>query len=286
MDRRNINMIVVIILLILAALYLLALGTNHGRRERMRPFVESYIAHRGLHQNPAIPENSLAAFARAVEAGYGIELDVQLTADDRLVVFHDETLERVCGDPRKLHELTFAELQELRLFGTEEKIPLFRDVLELIDGRVPLLVEIKPEGRYLTTTRLTDELLRDYPGEYIVESFHPMVLRWLRKNSPDTIRGQLSTHYSREKVVMPGWQRLLLTNLMLDFLTRPDFIAYDRQYPRQFSFRLCRALYKPVCFAWTVRSPKQLEEDRETYQAFIFEGFHPADAEKRSADMK
>ena len=268
-------MTVIVILLILAALYLFALRTNPGRRERMRPFIENYIAHRGLHDNPSIPENSLAAFARAVEAGFGIELDVQLTADDQLVVFHDETLQRVCGDPRKLHEVTYGELSDLRLLGTEERIPLFRDVLDLIGGRVPLLVEIKSEGRYLETSRRTDAMLREYRGVYIVESFHPMVLNWFRKNSPETIRGQLSTDYTKERVRRPGYQRFLLTNLMLDFLSAPDFIAYDRQYRRQFSFRLCKALYKPVCFAWTVRSREQLEEGRDTFQAFIFEGFDP-----------
>ena len=259
--------------LVLVCLYLVSIRPNPGRGERMRPFEEVLIAHRGLHENPAVPENSRTAFAKAAEAGYGIELDVQLTADDQLVVFHDETLQRVCGDPRKLHELTYAELADMRLLGTEEKIPLFRDVLALIGGRVPLLVEIKSEGRYTETTRLACEMLKTYDGIYIVESFHPMVLRQIRKEHPDVIRGQLSTHYTREKVEWPGYQRFLLTNLMLNFLSRPDFIAYDRQYPRQFSFRLCRALYHPVCFAWTVRSREELEEAKGPYQAYICERF-------------
>ena len=201
--------------LVLVCLYLVSIRPNPGRGERMRPFEEVLIAHRGLHENPAVPENSRTAFAKAAEAGYGIELDVQLTADDQLVVFHDETLQRVCGDPRKLHELTYAELGDMRLLGTEEKIPLFRDVLALIGGRVPLLVEIKSEGRYTETTRLACEMLKTYDGIYIVESFHPMVLRQIRKEHPDVIRGQLSTHYTREKVERPGYQRFLLTNLMV-----------------------------------------------------------------------
>ena len=260
---------------VLAGLYLLSIRTNSGRQEQMRPFEDTFIAHRGLHGNPTIPENSMAAFRRAVEAGYGIELDVQLTADDRLVVFHDETLHRVCGDERKLYELTWSELRDMRLFGTEEGIPLLSDVLKLIGGRVPVVVEIKSEGRFTRTTELTHDMLQSYPGVYCVESFHPLVLRQYRKLCPETLRGQLSTNYTKENVQKPAWQRFLLTNLMFNFLSKPDFLAYDRQYANQFSFRLCRRLFQPVSVAWTVRSREQLEEGRAAYSAFIFEGFDP-----------
>ena len=273
--------IVFLVIVVLAVVYLLAVRPNGGRQERMRPYEETYIAHRGLHANPTVPENSMSAFRRAVEAGYGIELDVQLTSDDRLVVFHDETLRRVCGNARKLYELSYAELQEMRLFGTEEGIPLFRDVLDLIGGKVPLIVEIKSEGRYPRTTELTHRMLQSYPGEFCVESFHPLVLRQYAKLSPETLRGQLSTNYRREDVQRPFWQRFLLTNLMLDFVSKPDFIAYDRQYVKQFSFRLCSRLYHPVCVAWTVKSREQLEEGRGFFTAFIFEGFEPNPKEKQ-----
>lgn len=222
----------------------------------------------------------MEAFARAVREEYGIELDVQLTADDQLVVFHDETLERVCGDARKLHELSYAELQKLRLFGTEERIPLLRDVLALVGGKVPLVVEIKSEGRWPQTTKLACEMLRSYEGLYCVESFHPMVVRWFRKNAPDILRGQLSTDFFREPNKLPRIARFLLTNLMLNFLSRPDFIAYDRRYLRLPSFRLCSALYRPVNAAWTVKSQSQMDEARGSYDVFIFEGFTPRDTEK------
>lgn len=270
---------VCIVILVLAGLYLLAICPNSGRQEQMRPFEETFIAHRGLHENPTVPENSLAAFRRAVDAGFGIELDVQLTTDDKLVVFHDDTLKRVCGDGRKLRELSYAELQELRLFGTEERIPLFSEVLELVGGGTPLVVEIKSGGRYPLTTELTYEMLRSYPGLYCVESFHPLVLRRLAELDPGILRGQLSTDYSRENVHRPFWQRFLLTNLMLNFLSRPDFIAYDRQYTRQPSFRICRKLFGPVCAAWTVKNRRQLEEGRGLYSVFIFEGFVPRSEE-------
>ena len=273
---------IIIVLAVLAGLYLFCLWPRHGRREEMRPFMETYIAHRGLFDNRrGIPENSLPAFRRAVEAGYGVELDVQLTADDRLVVFHDETLRRICGDPRKLHELTYDELMKLRLLRTEERIPLFRDVLDTVNGAVPMVVEIKSEGRYIETTRLTHEMLQSYPGIYCVESFHPLVLRWYRKNSPETVRGQLSDHYRKDKIKVARWKGFLLTNLLLNFLSRPDFIAYNCRFRDQPSFVLCRKLLRPVSVAWTVKSAAELEAIRPDFQVFIFDSFLPEAATPR-----
>ena len=241
----------------------------------MEPFEKQYIAHRGLFHNEDIPENSMAAFSRAVEAGYGIELDVQLTADDRLVVFHDETLERMCGDKRVLHELTYDELQRLNLLRTTEKIPLFKDVLSLINGAVPLIVEIKSEGRYLEASRLVNEMLRDYNGVYCLESFHPLVLLWFKKNNPEIIRGQLSTNFRKDRVKQPWWIKFFLTNLLCNCLTRPDFIAYNHEYAKQISFVLCRRLYHAVNAAWTIRDQEQLEKAKDIYQVFIFDSFIP-----------
>ena len=264
------------ILLMLLCAYLVALCPNRGRQGRMRPFEEVYIAHRGLHDNAAPwPENSLQAFRRAAEVGFGIELDVQLTADDVLVVFHDETLARACSDDRKLHETTFAELQKLRLFGTEEHIPTLSSVLALVDGRVPIIVEIKSEGRWQETTRRTAELLDSYDGLYCVESFHPMVVRWFRENRPRVLRGQLATNFFREPNQLNVPTRFLLTNLLLDYLAKPDFIAYDRRYAKGLSFRLCRALFQPTCAAWTVKSQTQLDEARDSFSVYIFDSFFP-----------
>ena len=269
-------MVIALILFLLFCLYLAALCPNRGRQMLMFPFETVYIAHRGLHDNDAAwPENSIPAFRRAVEAGFGIELDVQLTADDVLVVFHDETLARACGVERKLHETTYAELQELSLFGTGERIPTLASVLELVNGRVPLVVEIKSEGRWSETTRRTAELLDGYSGEYCVESFHPMVVRWFRQNRPAVLRGQLATNFFREPNHLNTPTRFLLTNLLLDFLAKPDFIAYDRRFLKGFSFCLCRALFRPTCAAWTVKSQAQLDEARPIYSVYIFDSFFP-----------
>ena len=145
---------------------------------------------------------------------------------------------------------------------------------------MPLVVEIKSEGRYARTTALTCETLEEYRGLYCVESFHPMVLRRYKRLSPGTLLGQLASNFLKEDVAQPLPVKLLLTNLLLNFLSRPDFIAYDRQYLDQPSFRLCMRLFRPVGFAWTVKSAEQLRECRERCDAFIFEGFDPRAAEK------
>ena len=266
-------LIVIIIAAVLFVLYLLAIRPNTRRREVLRPFMEKPVAHRGLFDNPAVPENSLPAFWRAVEAGFPIELDVQLTADDRLVVFHDSTLKRVCGDPRKLFEVSFEELSELRLFDTEERIPLFREVLDLVDGRVPLVMEIKPDGRFLRTAQLASEMLKNCRGKVCLESFHPGVLAWYRKNDPEIPRGLLATDFFREKDSRPVPVKFLLTNLMLNFLASPDFISYNYRFRDQPSYRLCRHLYRPVNAAWTIRSQKELDDASKTFSIFIFDSF-------------
>ena len=188
-----------IIVILLLIIYLFLIAPNFERREKMLPFREVYIAHRGLFYNgevqskdvpnadddrledleeEIIPENSIPAFVRAVAAGYGIELDTQTPADGRVVVFHDESLLRMCGVDKNLHDCTYDELMKYKLLETDYKIPLFEDVLKVIAGKVPLIVEVKSEGNYRRTTRLTAEYLYAYRGTYCVESFHPLVLNW------------------------------------------------------------------------------------------------------------
>ena len=138
-------MIFLQIFICLAALYVFLMHPRI-RRADSSPFLGTFFAHRGLHDNNhQIPENSLAAFQRAVDAGYGIELDVQLSADRTPVVFHDATLGRMCGINRRVNELTFAELRQLSLVNTKEHIPSFQEALALVNGKVPLLVELKME---------------------------------------------------------------------------------------------------------------------------------------------
>lgn len=150
-------LILLLVLAVLFLLLLLLLRPDPSARKKMAPFVGRRYAHRGLHcAQDGIPENSLPAFRRAVEAGYGIELDLHLTTDGQLVVFHDDTLDRVCGVTGRVDEKSYAELQQLRLLGTEERIPLFSEVLDIVAGKIPMIVEVKYQKNYPRPLREND----------------------------------------------------------------------------------------------------------------------------------
>ena len=187
-------------------------------------------AHRGLHDNSSdAPENSMKAFQKAVDAGYGIEMDVQLTKDKIPVVFHDETLDRMCGVDGKVWEFTFEELQEFHLADSEERIPKFEDVLALVDGNVPLIVEYKLDVPSTEVCEIADPMLQSYKGVYCIESFHPYAVKWYRDHRPEVIRGQLSQDFSKVEKYKGKIIYWMLSNLLTNVLTRPDFIAYNHK---------------------------------------------------------
>lgn len=236
-------------------------------------------AHRGLHNaDKGVPENSMAAFQLAVEAGFGAELDVHLMADGNLAVVHDSDLTRVCGKPGIIEELMEEDLIEYPLMGTEELIPLFQEVLELFEGKTPLIIELKVEGG--NANALTDAvmaMLEDWNGAYCLESFHPGVLLRLKERYPWVLRGQLSQNFLKGSEVhglsLPA--RFALTNLLTSALTRPDFVAYKWQDRRNPSLRLMRALYGVHEVGWTVRDRQTMEALEADGVPAIFEGFLP-----------
>lgn len=257
-------------------LILYCIAPNTGRKSQMIMFEKNYIAHRGLFDNQSdVPENSLPAFKKAVEYGYGIELDVQLTSDHQLVVFHDESLKRMCGVERILHKCTFNELQQYTLAESGEKIPLFKDVLKVISGKVPLIVEVKSEGDWKETTKVMAEMMDNYNGCYCMESFHPFAVEWFRKNRPNIIRGQLSTNYFRDGIKRKWYEKFVLTNLMLNFKSKPDFIAYNHLWRDQWAYKLCRRIYDVENVAWTIKSEDELKRAKEVFQVIIFDSFIP-----------
>jgi len=266
---------------VLSAAYLFAIKPN--RKREMKDFDGVLYAHRGYHDNRSeAPENSMAAFKKAVERGYGIELDVQLTRDEVPVVIHDFTMHRVMRDAEdrpvsgKVEDYTFEELQQFHILRSEEKIPAFEDVLKLVDGKVPLIVELKierPEWNPKVCI-LADELLRNYTGLYCIESFNPMGVNWYRRNRPDVIRGQLSDRFlfrsAGNPVVLAFCQSLLFNGV-----TKPDFVAYNVKYPNAVSRKLCHGLYKNTAVAWTVKSKEQLEKAKKHFDLYIFDSFDP-----------
>ena len=262
-----------ILILIAAYLYLIAPARRGKDVSRLQGF---YYAHRGLFDNGGgIPENSLAAFQRAVEAGFGIELDVQLTADGQLAVFHDRTLSRMCGPDVCLSKLSYEELHKYTLMDSGEHIPLFSQALDLVAGRVPLIVEIKHYGKVELVAAATYDMLSRYSGPYCVESFHPLAMRWFKKNAPQVIRGQLASGVSARET--PVYQQAALKYLLVNVLSRPDFIAYDIRDDKNASLLLLRRLFRPLWVAWTVRTPSEQAEAGKRYDLQIFEGFTPGD---------
>ena len=183
-----------------------------------------FTAHRGLFNNKDIPENSMKAFEAAMQKGFAIELDVQMTKDGYLVVFHDKSLKRVCGLKDEITMLTLNEVKQARLCGTDSMIPTFEDVLMLVDGRVPLLIEVKEDDNYEELMPKLIALLERYEGEYMIESFDPRIVLWLKKNHPSIIRGQLSSKNIRE--VKNRFLKFVLGNMFLNVITKPHFIAY------------------------------------------------------------
>ncbi len=250
-------------------------------RKDFSAFDGRYYAHRGLHNNKSdAPENSLEAFRLAVEHDYGIELDVQITKDDIPVVFHDANLKRVCNVDNNIRDLTFMELQKLRLFSSNEHIPLFTDVLRIIDGRVPVIVELKSKGTDVKVCDIAASILDNYHGTYCVESFNPLIVYWYKKNRQQVIRGQLSTNYIKGKVKNDRILNFLMQNLLFNFLTKPDFIAFNHVYSNMVSFRICRRLYKVLTFAYTINSMEDLKRNKGIFDYFIFEGILPVNSEQ------
>ncbi len=275
-----------IVLVALAILYLLMIMPRMTGRPDRKPHLDVLYAHRGLHDNASeAPENTMAAFKKAVDAGFGIECDVQLTKDGVPVIFHDFTLQRCarCEDgnvPKgKVVDYTYEELQKFHILNSGEKIPRFEDFLKLVDGRVPLIVELKIELKDLSVCPKVDSLLKDYKGIYCIESFNPLGVFWYRKNRPHVMRGQLSDEFHKDKPEeFKGILYFVLTELLLNFITKPDFIAFNCKYPDSFSLRLCRKLYGCTCAAWTIKSQQQLKEAEDKFDIYIFDSFLPESA--------
>ncbi|MBQ3419032.1 MAG: hypothetical protein IJH31_02735 [Erysipelotrichaceae bacterium] len=267
-------MLVIIILVVLIVFYLLSIKPNTSRKQALKAYEQVYICHRGFYDNDKVPENSLVAFKKAVENNYGIELDVQLTLDDKLVVFHDVSLKRMTGIDKKLCECTYEELLNYQLLNTNEKIPLFSEVLKILNKNTPLIIEVKPEGRCIEATKETIKIIRNYDGLYNMESFNPKVVYYLKKNEPDIIRGQLAYNYFSDSKIS-FILKLSLTNLLFNFLTKPDYIAYEHHASSNLSFRICSKLYKAECVAWTIKSQDELNNAKNYYQQFIFDSFIP-----------
>ena len=260
----------IILLGLLAMLYMISPGK---KRPEMEKFKQVKYAHRGLH-DATKAENSMSAFAAAKEMGFGIELDVRLSKDGELVVFHDDNLTRVAGIDGKVIDFTAEELSKMSLSGTKDGVPTLREVLDLIDGAVPLIIEIKMNGHEKGVSEKLMEVIEGYKGDYVVESFNPIALKVVRRMRPDILRGILSTEYLKDEKHKGSILYGLLQHLMLNFMVRPDFIAYDKKGYKVEGLRFVRRSFGTALIAWTVKSA---EEEREAishgFDTVIFEGY-------------
>ena len=251
-----------------AAAWLIAPGRASKRAKA--PFTGRNYAHRGLHKvDKTVPENSLTAFRLAVENGYGMELDVQLSSDDEVVVFHDDTLDRVCGVEGEVDDRSWDELKKLPLCGTDERMPLFSEVLNAVGGRTPIIIELKARRKNRLLCEKTLALIDRYGGPVCVESFDPYIVRWFRFHAPDILRGQLSSQYEDLEPDVGRFRAFCRSHLLTNFLSRPQFIAY-RIGKKPLTVRLCEAM-GAMRVLWTSHDWKSESEA----DAVIFEFYRP-----------
>ena len=266
-------MTIAIILLILLAVYVFMIlpGFRRPCDSHLRGWL---YAHRGLHDgNVNVPENSMEAFRLAVERGYGMELDVQLTRDGQLIVHHDGSLKRVCGVDKLIKDTDYADLP---LLPDGSAIPLLSEVLSLVDGRTPIIVEVKHNGGAARNAAAAWQILKGYQGPYCVESFDPTAMYYFRKHAPHIVRGQLASGGKWNKADLNFASYLALKHLLVNVLSRPHFVSYSVPEDRSLSPWLMKRVFRPYLACWTVRSQEVLDyAKKEGYMYPIFELFTP-----------
>ena len=264
-----------IVIVILILLYVLCCMPYRAKKEQKAPFSGLYAAHRGLYEkDQSVPENSLEAFRRAAANGYGVELDVQLTKDGEVVVFHDDSVDRMTDAKGRVDSFTLQELQALPLMGTAERIPLFTDVMAVLDGVSPTIVELKTTKDIDPLCRKTLAILRTLKGPFCVESFDPRIVRWFYKNAPDLMRGQLTESYRCwRKAGKSVWQSFLMGTLCFNFLSHPQFIAFGRGR-RPLSWFLGK-LFGTAHVFWTALPDHDQALLQKRYDCIIFQYYRP-----------
>lgn len=227
------------------------------------------ITHRGL-SNDKLPENSLGAFENAIKYGYPIELDVQIISDGNIIVFHDDTLIRMCNIYKSVYDTKTEDLANHKLLETDYAIPTLTQVLEFIDGKVPLMIEIKTYHHIFALCKKLVEVLKTYKGEFVIVSFNPIALWWLKRHAPEICRGMISS--SLKDVSMPKIYKYLIKRLSFFKVCKADFISYDiRDLPNKFV-----AKKKVPILTWTIKSQEEENSALEIVDNVIFEGYIPS----------
>lgn len=273
----EILIIIAIIAVSVISIYLFVTMPSLRRHSVLIRILGKRYGHRGLYSvQEGAPENTLAAFRRCTENGFGFEFDVRLTADKKLMIMHDDSTLRMTGKDVKISRTRSDELEKLKVGNTDETIPYFSQVLELVSGKVPLIIELKAEnGNHDELCRAVDKALEGYSGDYVVESFDPRVVRWYKVNRSHIARGQLTEDFNSRNSDLSKPLGFVMYNYLTNFLTRPDFIAMRLPDRKGFTHRVLKRFVGDRVVVWTAGTPQELEECEREGNTVIFENFIP-----------
>lgn len=241
---------------------------------------ENFIAHRGLHsKDQKTPENTLAAIRLAIDKGYGIECDINVLKDGTVVVFHDNNLKRLTGRDEYLKDVNYDDIKDTTILDTQERIPTLKEALEIVNGQVPLLIELKPLGDNALLCEQFMKTIKDYKGIYAIHSFNPYVIYWFKKNHPSIIRGQI-TEFFKDDQNMKKITKYLMKTMFFNIFTKPDFINYGiKDLPNKY----CDKIYKKgMCvISYASRSQEEFDMVRHHYDNSVFEFFIPKNSSNK-----
>jgi glycerophosphoryl diester phosphodiesterase len=267
---KALKIFLLILVVLLSGAYVFLSSPEVLKSKDIEWVTESLIAHRGLHSE-TVPENTMAAFEAAVAGGYIIECDAQLTKDNQVVILHDDDLNRMFGLDKKIEEVTYAELQNYTILGTDQKVPLLSEVLAMVDDRVPILVEVKNDLAVGLLEGAMFEVLKDYDGRFAVTAFNPYSLEWFKNNAPDMIRGQVSGHFkqSPEEIArgdkpLVWYKKFMLTNLLMNFTSKPNFIIYEVKDTSIFRIMSIKMMNVPLV-GYTINNQSDYDKYKKDY---------------------
>jgi glycerophosphoryl diester phosphodiesterase len=243
-------------------------------------FLAAPFAHRGLHDRAAgVVENSRAAAAAAIAAGYGIELDLQASADGEAMVFHDDALPRLTGEPGLVRDYAAAALGRIPLLGGAETVPTLAEILALVGGRVPLLIEIKDQDGALgpdvgPLEARVAALLAGYDGPAALMSFNPHAIAALAELAPDRPRGLTTCSFEEADWSLPDYRRAELAALLDVERVGAGFVSHDHHDLANPALARLKAEGLPI-LTWTIRSPAEEAAARRVADNITFEGYRP-----------
>ncbi|MBP7225989.1 MAG: hypothetical protein KBA17_05585 [Aliarcobacter sp.] len=233
----------------------------------MKLFKNRFIAHRGLHKNKIIPENSMLAFKAAIEKNYAIEFDINITKDNQIVVFHDDDLNRLCNKKENIEDVSYDFLKDLNLYESNEKIPLLKELLDEVAGKIPLIIEIKKHKNIGLLENILLEMLKEYKGEYFICSFEKDILFWLEKNKPKERRGLI---FGSLPIKFKKYEKIAF--LYKYFKSKADFISLEDKLIDSSIYDFCKKKELDIV-VWTIKDKKSFQNIDKKVSAVIFENF-------------